>query len=238
MSDIEEQLIDVQTRVAYQEDTLAQLNDVITKQDAEFILGLTSQKAVLKFLNLIFSQKVKESVELVNSIFEKGFELSQFIKLSIEEIRKIMLVKSGISLSDLNLDEEEKMKIAKWIEIVTLKDLIKMIKFLKEAEDYLKLSSLPQLALEMAIIEIINPKDSSNQIESKQNDQNQNNDNQTEKDSNIEQNNSGKTIKTPNISSDQKVKTAKNNSVSEIIQRWPEVVEEIKTTNKELALNN
>jgi len=34
MSDIEEQLIEVQTRVAYQEDTLAQLNEVITKQDA------------------------------------------------------------------------------------------------------------------------------------------------------------------------------------------------------------
>lgn len=41
MSDIEgqlqEQLIDVQTRVAYQEDTLAQLNQVITKQDGEIV---------------------------------------------------------------------------------------------------------------------------------------------------------------------------------------------------------
>ena len=37
MSDIEEQLIDVQTRVAYQEDTLAQLNEVITRQDAEIV---------------------------------------------------------------------------------------------------------------------------------------------------------------------------------------------------------
>ncbi|MCE3252410.1 MAG: homocysteine methyltransferase [Cellvibrio sp.] len=37
MSDIEEQLIEVQTRVAYQEDTLAQLNEVITKQDAELV---------------------------------------------------------------------------------------------------------------------------------------------------------------------------------------------------------
>lgn len=37
MSDLEEQLIDVQTRVAYQEDTLAQLNEVITRQDADII---------------------------------------------------------------------------------------------------------------------------------------------------------------------------------------------------------
>jgi SlyX protein len=37
MSDLEEQLIDVQTRIAYQEDTLTQLNEVITRQDAEII---------------------------------------------------------------------------------------------------------------------------------------------------------------------------------------------------------
>lgn len=37
MSELEEQLIDVQTRVAYQEDTLAQLNDVITRQDIEIV---------------------------------------------------------------------------------------------------------------------------------------------------------------------------------------------------------
>ena len=35
MSDFQEQLIELQTRVAYQEDTLAQLNDVIARQDAD-----------------------------------------------------------------------------------------------------------------------------------------------------------------------------------------------------------
>lgn len=37
MSDFQEQLIELQTRVAYQEDTLVQLNDVIARQDAELI---------------------------------------------------------------------------------------------------------------------------------------------------------------------------------------------------------
>ncbi len=38
MTDIQEQLIDLQTRVAYQEDTLEQLNRVITQQDADITL--------------------------------------------------------------------------------------------------------------------------------------------------------------------------------------------------------
>ncbi|HEY8941102.1 MAG TPA: SlyX family protein [Cellvibrio sp.] len=37
MADLQEQLIDLQTRVAYQEDTLEQLNRVITQQDADII---------------------------------------------------------------------------------------------------------------------------------------------------------------------------------------------------------
>ncbi len=37
MSDIQDQLIDLQTRVAYQEDTLEQLNQVITQQDADIV---------------------------------------------------------------------------------------------------------------------------------------------------------------------------------------------------------
>lgn len=37
MNDIQDQLIDLQTRVAYQEETLEQLNQVITQQDADII---------------------------------------------------------------------------------------------------------------------------------------------------------------------------------------------------------
>ncbi|RYY01924.1 MAG: SlyX family protein [Gammaproteobacteria bacterium] len=37
MNDINDDLIELQTRVAYQEDTIQQLNDVITKQDADII---------------------------------------------------------------------------------------------------------------------------------------------------------------------------------------------------------
>jgi len=37
MIDIEDQLVDLQTRVAYQENTLEQLNDVLAQQDADII---------------------------------------------------------------------------------------------------------------------------------------------------------------------------------------------------------
>jgi SlyX protein len=42
MADIDNQLIDLQTRIAYQEDLLADLNNIVIKQDAE-ILTLKQQ---------------------------------------------------------------------------------------------------------------------------------------------------------------------------------------------------
>ncbi len=46
MNDINDELIELQTRMAYQEDTITQLNDVITKQDAD-ILQLQQQMRLL-----------------------------------------------------------------------------------------------------------------------------------------------------------------------------------------------
>ena len=37
MNAIDEELIELQTRVAYQEDTINQLNQVVTKQDADIV---------------------------------------------------------------------------------------------------------------------------------------------------------------------------------------------------------
>lgn len=38
MNHLEDAIIDLQIRVAYQEDTLHQLNEVVTRQDAELLL--------------------------------------------------------------------------------------------------------------------------------------------------------------------------------------------------------
>lgn len=46
MNDLAEELIELQTRIAYQEDTINQLNQVITKQDAD-ILQLQHQMRLL-----------------------------------------------------------------------------------------------------------------------------------------------------------------------------------------------
>ena len=185
----------------------------ITLADVEFVLGLTSQKAVLKFLDLIFKGEVKEAVELVNSVFEKGYELPQFIKSAIEELRKTLLVKTGVDISSLSLEETEEKKIQQWVQMTSLKELMKMIKVLANAEEYLKIVALPQLALEMAIVEIIQPKE---------------NDLSEKAAEGVRATEADKTKKTNNL-------PVTSDVVDKILKIWPKIVESIKSENSSLA---
>jgi SlyX protein len=66
MTDVEEQLIDIQTRVAYQEDTLTQLNDVITRQDADIIQLKQQLRILAQRLDEISRDPAQGDTEITN----------------------------------------------------------------------------------------------------------------------------------------------------------------------------
>lgn len=59
MNDLSEELIELQIRLAYQEDTIAQLNQVVTRQDADIIQ--------LKQQMTLFAKRLEESSQLQDS---------------------------------------------------------------------------------------------------------------------------------------------------------------------------
>lgn len=68
MNQWQDEIVEIQTRLAFQEDAIAQLNDVIAKQDAE-ILSLKHQMMIL-------AQRMKElqvnpSGDLLNTANER-----------------------------------------------------------------------------------------------------------------------------------------------------------------------
>jgi DNA polymerase-3 subunit gamma/tau len=204
----------------------------ITISDIEYILGITGQKSILKFLDLIFDRDAKKSIELISQIFEKGQEFSQLIKDTISEIRKIILVKSGIDAKNLNMEEEEGRLIQKWAEKISLVQLLKMIKVFRGAEENLKMVTMPQLALEIAVVEIIEPEEVSEKLEIQIPDEEKVSDNKPkiilakEEKPNEKKNKSEK--ETPIV----KINIKSNN---ELIKSWPKIIEMIKKDNSSLS---
>lgn len=66
MIDIEDQLMDLQTRVAYQENTLEQLNDVIAEQDADIIQLKQQIRLLAKRMEEVESEQSIGDAEIID----------------------------------------------------------------------------------------------------------------------------------------------------------------------------
>jgi SlyX protein len=66
VSDLHEELIELQTRMAYQEDTIAQLNNVVTKQDADIVQLQQQMRLMVKRLDELSFAQTNGSEESLN----------------------------------------------------------------------------------------------------------------------------------------------------------------------------
>jgi DNA polymerase-3 subunit gamma/tau len=127
----------------------------IKSEDIKNLLGLIESEILFNFFNLIIEKKSKEAIEFLNSIYEKGVDLQEFVKDLISLIRDVLVLKIGGKNLILESRGEEEIKnienISKKVEEENLK---KMIYLFLEAQNKMKFSPILQLPLELAIVEI------------------------------------------------------------------------------------
>jgi len=126
------------------------------------LLGIADQVIIFEFLDYISQKKAKEAVEFLNEIIFKGVDLREFNKSLVQYLREILLFKIDSNFQNplsFGLSEEERKKLnnlAKDFSETEIKDLLE--KFVI-AESKMRYSSIPQLPLELAIVEICSKKE-------------------------------------------------------------------------------
>ncbi|MDD2753433.1 MAG: DNA polymerase III subunit gamma/tau [Candidatus Portnoybacteria bacterium] len=134
----------------------------ITLVEAQTILGITDMAAVADMMNFLVTKNAKEALGYVNKLAEDGYELGQFAKSLINYARKMMILaawkQSGETekmrqLIAPELTDEQFTVILEQGRKFTGADFINLIRFLIRAENEIKSASLPQLPLELAVVE-------------------------------------------------------------------------------------
>jgi len=114
------------------------------------ILGLISFSYYPEFFGYLANDDKASAVNLVHKIYELGIDLEHFSKEFIEYLRKIMI--SKINPATLAaVGEEPVVPIGAEI---TGQKLVRMINAFSAARNEIKLSPIPQLPLELAILEV------------------------------------------------------------------------------------
>jgi DNA polymerase-3 subunit gamma/tau len=138
--------------------TFAGQDKAITLQEVRGVLGIVDINLVMKFTDILITKDLSSALTFVNKLVDEGHDLTQFTKSLINYWRKLLLVKVDRNLSFLvgeELTKEQLGVILKQSESFSLENLSKIIQLFIEAGREIKYSSLPQIPLELAVIEVV-----------------------------------------------------------------------------------
>lgn len=152
------------------------LNQVLTigaakAEDIKELLGIIDTNIVAHLLDFVAEKKSGQAIDFLNRVLEKGYSAQQFSRALINYLRqglilKIFLQEEGVltphsaSPSEgltnpliTGLTKEEQEKLGQQIVTFEEADLRRMLKLFLEADNKIKYSPIPQLSLEIAIVE-------------------------------------------------------------------------------------
>ncbi len=134
----------------------------IEKEEVEQLLGLADRKMLLKFIGFLAEKKAKEGIEFLNEIIFKGIDPQELAKSLIQYLRQILFLKIDPDNKNpfvAGITEEENKELKDLGTKFSEKGVKEIIDEFVLAEQKIKYASIPQLPIELAIVEICEKKE-------------------------------------------------------------------------------
>ncbi len=134
----------------------------ITQKEAGLILPRSNFHQVLELLELMIAKKLKEAILLLNTLVEEGVDLLNFTDDIIQTLHLCLLVKTDqeTAKTAFEIDEASMKKINNLVKNVSLNSLVKATELFLKQKTLIRSSPIPQLPLEIALIELCGETDS------------------------------------------------------------------------------
>ncbi|MFA6376222.1 MAG: DNA polymerase III subunit gamma/tau [Candidatus Paceibacterota bacterium] len=128
--------------------------------DIRDILGIAESKSVGEFIDIVAKKNASAAINYLNVVVEKGYDVSEYAKSVINYLRQ-MLILSITSAKDAKNDnfmvagytDEEFELLRKQTLAMGEANIKKTVEFFLAAQEKIKYSPIPQLPLELAIVD-------------------------------------------------------------------------------------
>ncbi|HOA47723.1 MAG TPA: DNA polymerase III subunit gamma/tau [Candidatus Pacearchaeota archaeon] len=129
----------------------------IKKEEVEKILGIVGIGPVSKFVDFLSKKDKKGAIQYLMELQEKGIDIENFSKKIVSYLNDLLLVKinPNIFKRSGNFTKEEEENLKKQEKDFSEEELKNLLKIFFEARNQIKWADLPQLPLELAIIEAV-----------------------------------------------------------------------------------
>ncbi len=132
----------------------------IQAQDIKELLGIIDTKVVGQLVDFISQKQGAEAIDFLNKVLDKGYGTQQFSKTLVGYLRQGLILKISETLTNpaiAGLTKEEQEKLQTQVNSFSENDLNRILKLFLEANNKIKYSPIPQLPLEIAIVEAVAP---------------------------------------------------------------------------------
>ena len=130
----------------------------VKTEDIKDLLGIVDISSVAQFVEFLSQKNTAKTINYLQEILEKGKDPQEFIKTLISYLRQGLLLKISPDLQNpliIGLTKEETEKLQNQINLFSELELQKTLQLFLKAENEIKYSSIPQLPIELAIVEAI-----------------------------------------------------------------------------------
>ena len=127
----------------------------ITANEVNQILGISSQKSALDFVEIVLNQETEKALEKIAQLQNDGINLKNFNKLALAHLRSILIIKINHQSAKkiiTGFSPEQFETIQKIAKSTSLPDLVFIVEIFQSSLANFKESFIPQLPLEMAVI--------------------------------------------------------------------------------------
>lgn len=127
----------------------------ITEEIASLVLPTTNTENTLRFIAAIIEKQPKDALILIAQLVNDGINLHQFAYDAIELLRVMLIAKTGADaeIAGVDIDDKTKKHLRELGGQISQQAIVKLIDGLLSRRQQIKSSPLPQLPLEMAVIE-------------------------------------------------------------------------------------
>jgi DNA polymerase-3 subunit gamma/tau len=127
----------------------------IAEEDVTTALGLVSAATLGRFVEAIADRKTAEILNLVEEVFVRGYDLRNFTRELTAYLRHLLVIKSGISGSDLlGVTDVEVDRLKQLSSKFSEEDLVRIFHLLAETEKEIKDSPHPRFQLEIGMVKL------------------------------------------------------------------------------------
>lgn len=130
---------------------------VIKLESLKNLLGITDTNLISQFADFLSAKQAEKAVNFLNEIIEKGFDPQEFTRSVIRYFRQLLIVR--INPEPMNpiivgITKEEQEQLRGRAGKFQISELQNALNLFLDAENKMKYSPIPQLPLELAIVDI------------------------------------------------------------------------------------